>query len=110
MEIGTHAIRFIKNSEKASLGDLRMVAEAYLDNHDLLDETSAVPHIQFQRSQKYRDYFLVDALFKGTDGKLHWYITTDYELPDEDIREIDFDDLPIWLIIACLQHIDNMIK
>ena len=59
---------------------------------------------------KYLDFFLIDALFKGSDGKLYWYITTDYELPNEGIRELDFDDLPVWLIIACLKHIDTMIK
>lgn len=110
MEIGTHAIGFIKSSEVATMADLKMVAETYLDNRELLGDTSRVPHIQFKRSLKFYDFFLVVALFKGSDGKLYWHITTDYELPDEDIREIDFDDLPVWLIIACLKHIDTMIK
>lgn len=110
MEIGTHAIGFIKSSEVATMADLKTVAETYLDNRELLDDTSKVPHIQFRRSMKYLDFFLIDALFKGSDGKLYWYITTDYELPNEGIRELDFDDLPVWLIIACLKHIDTMIK
>lgn len=110
MEIGTHAIGFIKNSEDASMADLKMVAETYLDNQELLDDTSRVPHIQFKRSRKYYEFFLVDALFKSADQKLYWSITTNCELPDEDIREIDFEDLPVWLIVDCLQHIDSMIK
>lgn len=110
MEIGVHAICFIKNSENTSMADLKMVAETYLNNQNLLDDTSAVPYIHLRRNFKYFDFFLVDALFKGSDGKLHWYITTDFELLDDGFQEIDFDDLPVWLIIGCLQHIDSMLK
>lgn len=110
MELSKHAIRFCRNKDEATINDLSMVAEAYLNQEELLDDTSSVPHIQFKRSQKYYDFFMVDALYRDDDGKLYWYITTDYELPCEDIRPLDFEDLPIWLIFSCLEHIDSMIK
>lgn len=110
MELSKHAIRFCKNMNETTINDLSMVAETYLNQEELLDDTSSVPHIQFKRSQKYYDFYMVDALYRGTDGKIYWYITTNYELPEEDIRPLDFEDLPIWLIVSCLQHIDSMIK
>lgn len=108
MELGKHAIQFCKNPDEATINDLIMVAETYLSQQELLDDTSTVPHIQLKRSEKYHDFFLIDALYKGDDGKLYWYITTNYELPNEEIQPICFDDIPIWLIHVCLTQIDTM--
>lgn len=107
MELDIHAIGFCRNVETATLTDLRIVAEKYLSQEVLLDETAPVPHIQLERSQKYYDFFLVDALYKGADNKLYWYITADYEGANERIIELKFEDLPVWLIFACLKEIDK---
>lgn len=104
-----HAINLCKNQEDTSMRDFAKIAEAYLAQEELLDDTSTVPHIQLKRSLRYKEYFLVDALYKGDDGKLHWYITESYELPNEGIQEVDFDDIPVWLIYACLKQIDSMV-
>lgn len=81
------------------------IAESLLDTRELLDQTSTVPHIQLTRSVRYLDIILVDALYRGIDGKLYWYITTNWDTPYEDCVEIEFEKLPLQVIEECLDSI-----
>jgi len=99
--------KFNLNKDKSPLKDYRERAEYLLKEERLLDYTASVPHIQLRFRLKYRDCFLVDALFKGTDGNLYWYISEDYESLYENIQKIEFEELPIYLIHACLEQISQ---
>lgn len=93
------------NPRRSSVEQYKEFAEQLLKIESLLDDTSTVPHVQLRRSQKYLECYLVDALYKGDDGKLYWYVTYDYDMASESIDSLEFDMLPTYLIHSCLDEI-----
>lgn len=93
------------NPTRSSIEQYKEFAEQLLKVERLLDDAASVPHIQLKRSQKYLECYLVDALYKGDDGELHWYVTYNYDMASESIDSLEFVMLPTYLIHACLKEI-----